>query len=116
MRSHARVVVVGGGIMGTSLLYHLAKLGWSDCVLVEKAELTSGSSWHAAGQLTHSVSHYGLGIMNGYAIDLYPTLEAETGQSVTWHANWNRRSARPSRLVRSQTSRASPSGRVGWCP
>ena len=85
MRSHAHVVVVGGGIMGTSLLYHLAKLGWSDCVLVEKAELTSGSSWHAAGQVTHSVSHYGLGIMNGYAIDLYPTLEAETGQSVTWH-------------------------------
>ena len=83
--SHARVVIVGGGIMGTSLLYHLAKEGWTDCVLVEKAELTSGSTWHAAGQITHSTSHFGLGTMAGYAIDLYQQLEAETGQSVTWH-------------------------------
>ena len=85
MTQSAQVAIVGGGIMGASLLYHLAKEGWSDCVLVEKAELTSGSTWHAAGQVTHSVSHWGLAKINGYAIDLYPKLEAETGQSVTWH-------------------------------
>ncbi len=85
MSEQARVVIVGGGIMGVSLLYHLAKEGWNDCLLLEKSELTSGSTWHAAGQVTHSVSHFGLAKMNGYAIDLYPRLEAETGQSVTWH-------------------------------
>ncbi|MDH3473468.1 MAG: FAD-dependent oxidoreductase [Rhodospirillales bacterium] len=85
MKTEAQVVIVGGGIMGASLLYHLAKEGWSDCVLVEKAELTSGSTWHAAGQTTHSISHLGLAKMNGYGIELYQRLEAETGQSVTWH-------------------------------
>ena len=85
MADSARVVIVGGGIMGTSLLYHLAREGWRDCVLVEKGELTSGSTWHAAGQITHSASHYGLGRMAGYAIELYPRLERETGQSVTFH-------------------------------
>jgi glycine/D-amino acid oxidase-like deaminating enzyme len=52
----ARVVIVGGGIMGCGLAYHLAHEGWSDVVLLEKAELTSGSTWHAAGQITHSTS------------------------------------------------------------
>ena len=51
MKSHARVVVIGGGVVGVSTLYHLAKKGWSDCVLVERKELTSGSTWHAAGLL-----------------------------------------------------------------
>ncbi len=85
MVESARVVIVGGGIMGVSLLYHLAREGWSDCLLLEKGELTSGSTWHAAGQITHSASHYGLGRMAGYALELYPRLEAETGQSVTLH-------------------------------
>ncbi len=71
--------------MGCSLAYHLAREGWSDCVLLEKAELTSGSTWHAAGQVTHSTSSYALGRMAGYAIDLYRSIEAETGQSVTFH-------------------------------
>ncbi|MBZ0122623.1 MAG: FAD-dependent oxidoreductase, partial [Roseovarius sp.] len=84
--AHARAVIVGGGIMGCGLAYHLAHLGWSDVVLLEKAELTSGSTWHAAGQITHSTSSYGLGKCVGYNIDLYSrVLEAETGQSVTWH-------------------------------
>lgn len=82
----ARVVIVGGGIMGCGLAYHLAHEGWSDVVLLEKAELTSGSTWHAAGQITHSTSSYGLGKCVGYNIDLYSgKLEQETGQSVTWH-------------------------------
>src|SRR5215467_8270084 len=53
MKSHARVVIVGGGMMGVGLLYHLALEGWTDVALVEKGELTSGSTWHAAGQCPH---------------------------------------------------------------
>ena len=82
----ARVVIIGGGIMGCGLAYHLAHEGWTDVVLLEKAELTSGSTWHAAGQITHSTSSLSLGKCVGYNIDLYSrVLEAETGQSVTWH-------------------------------
>ena len=84
--SQAKVVIVGGGVMGCGLAYHLAHEGWTDVVLLEKAELTSGSTWHAAGQITHSTSSYGLGKCVDYNIGLYSGgLEAETGQSVTWH-------------------------------
>ena len=84
--SHARVVIVGGGVMGCGLAYHLAHEGWRDVVLLEKAELTSGSTWHAAGQITHSTSSYSLGKCVDYNINLYSgALEAETGHSVTWH-------------------------------
>ncbi|MFK7938668.1 MAG: FAD-dependent oxidoreductase [Roseovarius sp.] len=85
--THARVVIVGGGVMGVGLAYHLAHEGWGpDVVLLEKAELTSGSTWHAAGQITHSTSSFGLGKCVDYNIGLYSGgLEAETGQAVTWH-------------------------------
>lgn len=85
--SHARVVIVGGGVMGVGLAYHLAHEGWGvEVVLLEKAELTSGSTWHAAGQITHSTSSFGLGKCVDYNIGLYSgALEAETGQAVTWH-------------------------------
>ncbi|RBW60714.1 FAD-dependent oxidoreductase [Ruegeria sp. A3M17] len=85
--SHTRVVIVGGGVMGVGLAYHLAHEGWGgDTVLLEKAELTSGSTWHAAGQITHSTSSFGLGKCVDYNIGLYSgLLEAETGQPVTWH-------------------------------
>ncbi len=84
--STAKVVIVGGGIMGCGLAYHLAHEGWTDVVLLEKAELTSGSTWHAAGQITQSTSSYGLGKCVDYNIGLYSgKLEEETGQSVTWH-------------------------------
>ena len=77
---------VGGGVMGCGLAYHLAHEGWTDVVLLEKAELTSGSTWHAAGQITHSTSSYALGKCVDYNIGLYAGgLERETGQSVTWH-------------------------------
>lgn len=84
---HARVVIVGGGVMGVGLAYHLAHEGWGpDVVLLEKAELTSGSTWHAAGQITHSTSSFSLGKCVDYNIGLYSGgLEAETGQAVTWH-------------------------------
>lgn len=80
-----RVVVIGGGIVGASVLYHLAHEGWIDTLLVEKAEFTSGSTWHAAGQVTHSVSSYTLASMRKYATHLYPALEAETGVATSWH-------------------------------
>ena len=85
--SHARVVIIGGGIMGAGLAYHLAHEGWGpEVVLLEKAELTSGSTWHAAGQITHSTSSFSLGRCVDYNIGLYSgALEAETGQAVTWH-------------------------------
>ena len=85
--THARVVIVGGGVMGVGLAYHLGKEGWGeDTVLLEKAELTSGSTWHAAGQITHSTSSFSLGKCVDYNIDLYSgALEKETGQPVTWH-------------------------------
>ncbi len=84
--SQAKVVIVGGGVMGCGLAYHLAHEGWTDVVLLEKAELTSGSTWHAAGQITHSTSSFGLGKMVDYNIKLYSgELEKEAGQAVTWH-------------------------------
>jgi len=84
--SSAKVVIVGGGVMGVGLAYHLGHEGWSDVVLLEKAELTSGSTWHAAGQITHSTSSFGLGKCVDYNIGLYSgKLEEETGQAVTWH-------------------------------
>lgn len=85
IRTHARVVVIGGGNMGAGMLYHLAREGWSDCVLIEKAELTSGATWHAAGLVSRMVGGYSLGSMHDYAVDLYKSIEAETGQAVSWH-------------------------------
>ena len=79
MRTHARVVVIGGGVVGVSTLYHLAKKGWSDCVLVERKELTSGSTWHAAGLLPLFNMSYSVGQLHKYALELYKNLEEETG-------------------------------------
>jgi dimethylglycine dehydrogenase len=81
----ARVVVIGGGVAGCSLLYHLTKLGWSDVLLVEKDELTSGSTWHAAGLCTQFNPSYNLMKLLRYSIDLYERLEGETGQAVDLH-------------------------------
>lgn len=85
MIDRARVVVIGGGVHGASLLYHLTKEGWSDVVLVEKAELTSGSTWHAAGQITRSVADYTTAAFHHYAIELYGRLGDETGQGLSFH-------------------------------
>jgi dimethylglycine dehydrogenase len=85
VRSEARVVVIGGGVAGCSLLYHLTKLGWSDVVLLEKDELTSGSTWHAAGLCTQMIGSYNLMKLLKYSLDLYGSLEAETGQAVDFH-------------------------------
>ncbi len=94
MRSHARVVVIGGGVVGVSTLYHLAKKGWSDVVLIERKELTSGSTWHAAGLLPLFNVSYSVGQIHKYSVALYKTLEAETGQNVGFSVCSNIRLAR----------------------
>ena len=79
MRAHARAVVIGGGVVGVSTLYHLAKKGWADSVLIERKELTSGSTWHAAGLLPLFNLSYSVGQIHKYSVALYQTLEKETG-------------------------------------
>ena len=94
MRTHARVVVIGGGVVGVSTLYHLARKGWSDVVLVERKELTSGSTWHAAGLLPLFNLSYSVGQIHKYSVAFYKTLEAETGQNVGFRQVSNIRLAR----------------------
>jgi dimethylglycine dehydrogenase len=85
MKSQARVVIVGGGIMGVGLLYHLVQEGWRDVVLIEKGELTSGSTWHAAGQCPQFVGSLNLAKIHHEGTLLYPKLEELTGEAVSWH-------------------------------
>src|SRR4051812_31614360 len=94
MRSTARVVVIGGGVVGVSTLYHLAKKGWSDVVLIERRELTSGSTWHAAGLLPLFNMSYSVGQIHKYSVKLYGSLEEETGQPVGFKQVSNIRLAR----------------------
>ena len=72
MKNTARAVVIGGGVVGVSTLYHLAKMGWSDVVLLERKELTSGSTWHAAGLLPLFNLSYSVGKLHQYSVGLYP--------------------------------------------
>lgn len=83
--SHAKVVVIGGGVVGCSLLFHLAKFGWKDVVLLERNELTSGSSWHAAGQIHTISSDPNISRLQSYTIDLYKEIEELSGHSVGLH-------------------------------
>ena len=85
MKSHAQVVVIGGGLVGCSILYHLTKLGWKDVVLLERNELTSGSTWHAAAN-THGLHDTNnISRLQYYTMNVYKELEAETGQSCGLH-------------------------------
>src|SRR3984957_16294654 len=93
MKTHARVVVIGGGVVGVSTLYHLALKGWTDAVLLERAELTAGSTWHAAGLLPLFNMSYTVGQLHKYSVDLYKRLPAETGQDVSFHVTGNLRLA-----------------------
>ena len=85
MKTHARVVVVGGGVVGASVLYHLAKAGWRDVVLVERDELTSGSTWHAAGGMHTLNGDPNVAKLQEYTIKLYSEIEAASGQSCGVH-------------------------------
>jgi len=87
------VVIIGGGIVGVSILYHLARAGWNDVVLCERSELTAGSTWHAAGLLPLYHPSYSIGRINKYSVDFYQTLEQETGQAVSFHKTGNLRLA-----------------------
>ncbi|MDH3388527.1 MAG: FAD-dependent oxidoreductase [Gammaproteobacteria bacterium] len=80
MKTHAQVVVIGGGLIGCSILYHLTKLGWSDVVLLERDELTSGSTWHAAAGIHGLHDHNNISRLQYYTMQLYAELERETGQ------------------------------------
>ncbi len=80
-----QVAIIGGGIMGVAAQFQLAENGWTDTILLEKAELTSGSTWHAAGQIAHAVGSRIMGWINKTSIETYKRVEAETGQSIGWH-------------------------------
>ena len=82
MKDKARVVVIGGGVVGVSTLYHLAKKGWSDVVLIERKELTSGSTWHAAGLLPLFNMSYSVGQIHKYSVKLYRQLGEELGEDI----------------------------------
>jgi dimethylglycine dehydrogenase len=82
VQSHARAVVIGGGVVGVATLYHLVRKGWSDVVLLERKELTSGSTWHAAGLLPLFNMSYSVGQIHKYSVALYRRLQEETGQDV----------------------------------
>jgi dimethylglycine dehydrogenase len=85
VETHAKVVIIGGGVVGCSILFHLAKFGWKDCVLLERNELTSGSSWHAAGQIHTISSDPNISRLQGYTINLYKEIEEVSGHSVGMH-------------------------------
>ncbi len=84
MPEQTKVVIIGGGIVGCSIAYHLGKFGWSDVLVLEKEELTSGSTWHAAGLVGQLRSSRNVTKMLKYSVELYERLEAETGQSTGW--------------------------------
>jgi dimethylglycine dehydrogenase len=85
MKRHVRVLVIGGGVVGCSVLYHLAKLGWRDVALCERRELTAGSSWHAAGAIHALNSDAAMSRLQAYTVALYPKLQEESGQDVGLH-------------------------------
>ena len=87
MKASARAVVIGGGVVGASVLYHLAKIGWTDVLLLEKSELTSGSTWHAAGGMHTFNGEANISRLQKYTIDLYREIEAISGQSCGLHPN-----------------------------
>jgi dimethylglycine dehydrogenase len=87
MKDSARAVIIGGGVVGASVLYHLAKIGWRDLLLLEKSELTSGSTWHAAGGMHTFNGEANISRLQKYTIDLYREIETLSGQSCGLHPN-----------------------------
>ena len=85
MKSQAQVVVIGGGVVGASVLYHLTKLGWTDVVLLERTELTAGSTWHSAGGMHTLNGDPNVAKLQQYTIELYREIEAESGRDCGIH-------------------------------
>jgi len=85
MTTHAQVIVIGGGVVGCSVLYHLTKAGWREVLLLERSELTSGSTWHAAGGMHTLNSDPNVAKLQQYTINLYKEIEAISGQSTGFH-------------------------------
>ena len=85
MKTHYRVVVIGGGVVGASVIYHLAKFGWSDVCMLERSVLTAGSSWHAAGGIHALNADPNISALQAYTIDLLQEIEAESGQDIGLH-------------------------------
>ena len=96
MKSHVKAVVIGGGVVGCSVLYHLAKAGWTDIMLIERSELTSGSSWHAAGGFHTLNGDPNVAKLQAYTVQLYKELEEISGQSCV-AASDRRRACWPTR-------------------
>ena len=116
MRTHARVVVIGGGVTGCSVLYHLASAGWTDCLLIERSELTSGSTWHAAGGTAALAANATMTWLHKYSFELYPKLEAETGQSCGFHHVGGAMLARTERRMEELELFRSKARRMGFTP
>ena len=108
--STARVVIIGGGAVGVSALYHLAKAGWTDCVLLEKNELTSGSTWHAAGNVPTFSSSWSLMNMQRYSTELYRGLADTVGYPMNYHVTGSLRLAHGDERMR-EFRRAAGMGR-----
>lgn len=85
MKTHAKAIVIGGGVVGCSVLYHLVKAGWKDVMLIERSELTSGSSWHAAGGFHTLNGDPNVAKLQAYTVGLYKELEEISGQSCSLH-------------------------------
>src|ERR671924_226110 len=94
--NQARAVIIGGGIIGCSTAYHLAKLGWKDVVLIERNKLTSGSTWHAAGLVGQLRTSANITQLLKYSVELYDKLEQETGLATGWKMNGGLRPPCPS--------------------
>lgn len=85
MKTSARVVVIGGGVVGASVLYHLTKAGWTDVVLLERKQLTAGSTWHAAGGMHTLNGDPNVARLQQYTVNLYKEIEKESGQNCGIH-------------------------------
>ncbi|NIB43516.1 FAD-dependent oxidoreductase [Pseudomaricurvus alkylphenolicus] len=114
MKSHVKAVVVGGGIFGVSSLYHLAKEGWDDIALIEKGELTSGTTWHAAGLCPLFTGNESFAHLHHYGVKLYQSLEEETGVPTGWHGCGGIRLARDENELNWHKYFADVANRVGY--
>jgi dimethylglycine dehydrogenase len=84
MKAYDRVLIIGGGVVGASVLYHLAKFGWTDVALVERSVLTAGSSWHAAGEFHALNANPNMAVLQAYTIDLLREIESESASPLAY--------------------------------